>query len=233
MPSNNDPVTRWHDRSGNGYDLISPASEGATAPTFKDNVLDNINGLPVVRVASGEGMDIPNGTVSPVKSLTGLSVYLLCDYTIEQADQGPFFIGFEATVPGHQIRLFLDVNEDLFDTGDPPGPAVGWESTTDGFDQIYGLALAESGVQVLAWVFDASAGTGKIYRNGVALALTRDDGIHAENIAFGGDFIEFFNQDGTTFCVGDFVEIIGWGAVHSAAQVLTISGYLASRGGLS
>jgi hypothetical protein len=232
MPANNDPLTFWHDRSGNQCHLISPTTEGATTPVFKDNITDNINGLPVVRVASGQGMDIPVGTVSPAKLVAGLSVYLLCRYTIAQADQGPCFIPFEATVPGHQIRVYLDVDQDLFGPGDPPGPAVGWESTTDGFNQIYGLAPAVSGTQVLAAVFDAVAGTGKFYRNGSLLTLSRNDGIHVQSIAFGGDFIEFFNQDNSTYCVGDFVEQFAYGVAHDAATVLARSAYLQSRGGI-
>lgn len=233
MPANNDPVSQWLDQSGNGYHLVSPTTQLADRPIFKDNGTDNVNGLPVVRVAAGQGMDLPPGTISPTWTGTGLTILALLKYTIEQSDQGPFFITFEAG-NGHQIRCFLDVNADLFDTGDPPTASVGWESTTDGFNQIYGLAAAVSGTQVLAWVFDSAAGTGKIYRNGTLLALTRDDGIYTEDLMLGSELIELFNQDGAgTVTVGDFLEVVGIGRALDATEVAAYSAYLKTRGGIS
>lgn len=233
MAADNDPVSQWIDQSGNSRHMVAPTTNGATRPTYKDNATDNLNGFPIVRVASGNGMEIPVSAWPSVHTSAGMTFYWLGKYTPGQTGNGILFYSYEANFAAHQVSLFCDVDVNLFGAGDPAAISVGWESTLDGFSFKYGLSPATSGTQVLAWVFNSAAGTGKIYRNGALLSLTRDNGIYTQSISLGQDFQEFANFAGGTQRVdGDHREFFAFGSAHDAAKVAGHSARLMTLGGI-
>lgn len=206
-------LASWPDASPNNVDMQSPGTNGGTQFTFRDNGTDNINGHPVVETVDGDQADIPFPNISPAINDASFTHYWVGRYN-------------PATQPGHAILLYtfitpgtadvirLYVAADLdgtdqvgFEHEVPPGSAVDVD-----------IAAAVSGVQLLTYVFDKTAGNAKVYRNGAQIGSTSTDvgGTGAGNgFDWGNDFIEFFAANGgTNTVVGDHARLIGYSVAH-------------------
>jgi len=207
---NNDPMTSgWPDESGNDHLAEPPTFDDP--PTFVTNVQ---NGLPAVRVASGEYLRYLGDTIN-IQG-TSLTFYAVLNYTLDTPVDEGIFIEFNQN---HGGGAYLYVNGEA-----TPTDQVGVYSEVD-FDHPLGDGV--SGWQVLTWVIDKDEELATLYRNGVQI------GTHAftsQGVNFGPDQINYFSfQGGGQWFIGDVGEILCYSAAHDQETVETACGCLMEK----
>jgi hypothetical protein len=219
--SDGDPVATWTDDSTFGNNMVFPGTNGGTQPTFQTG---EINGLPVVRTIAGNQGEIPFPNFSPALDDQSFTCYWVGDYTPGANPHGLLIYTYE--VDG--VRLYME--SDLVGAN-----RVGYEYDVGGGPQDVDLAVAASGPQILTWVFDKTASSGILYRDGVQVGISSNiGGVGAGNgFDWGDDFIEFFAFNGGSFgLVADTAEIIAYQAAHDTATVAETVAYLQAKWGV-
>lgn len=217
-------VTSWVDSATTPHNL-DVQTGGGSAPTYQTG---QINGLPVVRVnASNVGiMQFPN--FSPKVEDQSFTHYWVGSYNNVQSGNGLLVYTY-TTSSSDVIRLAIS-----FDIGGSNG--IGWEYNVSGGNTDVFIAAGTSGVQLLTYVFDKSAGNGKIYRDGTQIGSTSTNvgGVGAGNgFDWGQDDIDFFNiQGGSQTVVGDHAEFIGYSTAHDDTTRMQIENSLKSKYGI-
>jgi hypothetical protein len=219
-----DSIASWTDSSSFGNDMQFPGTNGGTQPTFQTG---EINSLPVVRTVAGNQGDIAFPNFSPKLEDKSFTFYWVGNYNNVQSGQGIVLYNY-TTTSSDAIRLAMS-----FDIGGTNG--VGWEYDVGAGTVDVNPAAGASGLQILTWVFDKTAGSGYVYRDGVQVGLSANvGGVGAGNgFDFGQDFIEFFAvAGGSQTMVGDTGEIIAYQAAHDAATVAETVAYLSDKWGV-
>jgi hypothetical protein len=216
-----DNVTTWPDSSPNGYDAVDG---GSTAPpTYQTN---EFNGLPVVQVATGQGLDIAFGTISPAETVNDLTVYLVSNYTPNGGFKVLLFVYEDP-----ELGIGMDYPNGFYGPSDPAGNAVVVEtSNAAGFSQKHNWVSAVSGTQLLSFVLNKATSGLTIWRNGVELN-EQGTGQHYLTHTFGNDTIELFHFASSAHFVGKIGRFIAYKTAHDTttreaieAELMTLYG---------
>ncbi|MCV6636304.1 LamG-like jellyroll fold domain-containing protein [Candidatus Albibeggiatoa sp. nov. NOAA] len=89
-------ITNWQDQSPNAYSATNGGSDGQTAPTFKNNSLDNINFNPIVEFDGvANGLDLASNYIYSIND--GLTFFAVVKPDTEP-NEGNFILDFGRTV---------------------------------------------------------------------------------------------------------------------------------------
>lgn len=209
--SNTDPLATWPDAAPDPHDMVFPGSNGGTQPEYRDNGTDNINGHPVVHTVSGDQGEIEFPNFSPAVDDQSFTLYWVGRYTPGANPHGILIYSYETDT----LRLYLEGDLDGSDQ-------VGYEYDVGSGAVDVDLAAGISGEQLLTFIFDKSAGTATLRRNGVEVGTSTDVGGTGAGNGFdwGTDLIEFFAVGGGSFgLVGDTARIIAYKTAHDLTTV--------------
>lgn len=199
-----DSVSTWADSSPNGYDATDGSS--TTPPTYQTN---EINGLPVVQIASGQGLNIAFGTISPAETVDDLTIYLVCDYT----PSGGFKVLMQA-YEDPELGIGLDYPNNFYGAGDPTGNSIVVETSDGtGFNQKHNWVAAASGAQLLTFVLDKAGASLTIYRDGVELTEA-GTGQNYLTHTLGSDTIELFHFASAAHLIGKVGRFVAYKVAH-------------------
>lgn len=223
--ADNTSLAAWPDSAPTPHNMASPGAAGI-AFKYRNNVTDNINGIPVVQTVDGDQAEIGFPNFSPAIDDASFTHYYVGRYTAGGSSTGILIYGFEADT----IRLYLD--------GDVLGAnQVGWEFDVGAGPVDVDIAGATTGVQLITFVFDKTAGNGKVYRNGTQIGTTSTS-VGGAGAGAGFDWgqaqrIEFFaTAGGTATLVGEHARLIGYNAAHSDTVRLGIEAALKVKYGI-
>lgn len=218
-------IAAWPDAAPVPHNLQSPGTNGGNQPFFRDNVTDNINGHPVLEIIAGDQMDMAAPNFAPVLEDQSFTHYWVGRVSTPIAASAILVYNY-SNVGQEVIRLYLD--------GVGGASNVGYEYENGGTVDV-NLAAAVSGVQLLTWVFDKTAGLATLYRNGTSVGSSANvGGVGAGNgYDWGNSFIEFFAVAGGVACaIGDHTRLVGYKVAHDTATRESIEGILKARYGI-
>ena len=206
--TDNTTLATWPDSAPTPHAMNSP---GAAGNAFKYRTAVSaaaINGQAVVQTVAGDQAEIGFPNFSPTINDASFTHYYVGRYSNGGSTTGILVYGFEADA----IRLYLD--------GDVVGTnQVGWEFDVGAGPVDVDIAVSVTGVQIITFVFDKSAGTGKVYRNGTQIGTTSTN-VGGSGAGNGFDWgatarIEFFaTAGGVATLVGEHARLIGYSVAH-------------------
>ncbi len=209
------PVTRWHDRSGNGHDAVALAtSNGVNAPSLVPGAL---GGLPVVRFASAQ-LDLLAAPAGPISN--ELTLFLVSRGYPNSA------VRFQ-TASGQFPFILFPVDG----LSNPAAPNFLFDVGTPATDNIYARMLFDGG---------ASVATGRWHSNGTIEAFVAGalDEQRLSSLALPNAMTLFIGgalpllgtpNEALPFCNGDIAEILVYGSALDDVDRVTVEHYVETK----
>ena len=200
--NDNDSVTTWHDKSGNGYDY----TQSTNIPVFKTNI---VNGLPVVRF-NGTSNYMDGSATTFVNATTSYTNVFMVEKVPQSANYG-------------MIRFKTTSNE-IFLAHDSTHVGV----AKRGVDQLYTTETIfrnDFTIVHFKWSF-GSPFTGGVTQNCIANAVS------SLGVPGGSSNANCIGKDGGSagYIEGDIAEMIVYDSVTlTTANVISIMSYLSNK----
>lgn len=210
------------------HPAVHPTANGAGQPIYKTGI---INGLAVIRVAAGQGLEFAFPFLDPPILNSDWTFYWMGSYTRPIAGHGVLYF----TSPNHPdnggestdaaTQLYCDAS-----LGGSNQVGYEWNGDAGGPPTDTNIAASVSGIQVLTWRFEKSVPRCRVYRNGTLLGT---GAWTADGASLDSDFAEVFHLSGTNSFIGDHSDFWGFAALHSDTEHTNMVNYLMERAGLS
>lgn len=217
--SSGDAVSAWADRSGIG----GATGSGGTRPTYQAAVL---NGLPVVRLAGSQYLDLANTGLA--RNVPGLSIVTVTNPPVLASGQQRILFLSSGTNAAASRVAFTRIAPQTFGLG-------GRRTDADSFDD--GALVVNIGQAYNIWtgIYDYAARTATLFQNNAQVA---QDTTFASAGAATSDTASLSarigaNNTGGDSLVADIAELIVWPRALTVAERTAVARYLGAKWGLT